>query len=138
MKKKLPKNIKPREEAIKEQKEKLKQRKMPSFKELIQGFSRDLGKYLMQGAPATSPLEYSNRLKACSTCPHFHKASKRCIKCGCFVGTKARWRTTTCPDVPPRWAPLVVTDSEKEKWNEKKKKRDERIKKLKNDKSRKD
>jgi predicted Zn-ribbon and HTH transcriptional regulator len=35
------------------------------------------------------------RLKICGMCEHWH--GSRCMKCGCFMETKARFKALKCP-----------------------------------------
>ena len=37
----------------------------------------------------------------------------RCGMCGCLVEHKAKWKTTTCPDSPERWAKQDTISNEK-------------------------
>ena len=83
----------------------VKEVKPPSMIQMMKSFGRDLGTWVAQGAPATSPGDYAERLAACKACPHLIEKHMRCGKCGCLVEHKAKWRTTTCPDDPQRWKP---------------------------------
>ena len=62
----------------------------PSMISMIKSFGKDFGKWVKDGAPATSPADYIERLTACNNCPHL---------------IKKHMRTTTCPDDPQRWKP---------------------------------
>ena len=77
----------------------------PSLFQMIRGFTKDLTKYISEGAPNVSAEDYGDRLDACNSCPHLLKDSMKCGICGCLIENKAKWQTTTCPDTPPRWAP---------------------------------
>lgn len=77
--------------------------KPPSMIQMMKSFGKDLGTWIAQGAPATSPGDYAERLATCEACEHLIKDKMRCGKCGCLVEHKAKWRTTTCPD--HRWKP---------------------------------
>ena len=92
--------------------------KPPSMWQMAKNFSKELAKYVAEGAPNVSQEDYEGRLDACAACPHLLKEKMRCGLCGCMLETKARWRTTTCPDNPTRWAiqdPTPKTDQEKSK-----------------------
>lgn len=81
-----------------------KKKKMPSIFTMAKNFAKDLGKYIKEGAPNVTHAQYTKRLETCNTCPHLRKEQNmRCGLCGCLVEQKAKWRTTTCPDKPPRW-----------------------------------
>jgi len=86
----------------------------PSMFSMIKSFGKDLGKWVSEGAPATTPADYIERLTACNNCPHLQKKHMRCGKCGCMVEHKAKWRTTTCPDTPTRWKPQDATPKTKQ------------------------
>ena len=83
-----------------------KKKKMPSIFTMAKNFAKDLGKYIKEGAPNVTNKQYTERLDACNKCPNLDKESMRCTLCGCLIEHKAKWKTTTCPDKPPRWAPL--------------------------------
>lgn len=80
--------------------------KPPSMFQMMKSFGKELGKWVKEGVPATSPADYIQRLNACKACPHLIEKHMRCGKCGCMIEHKAKWRTTTCPDDPPRWKSL--------------------------------
>tara|TARA_R110002012_G_scaffold8255_3_gene38086 strand:+ start:12025 stop:12525 length:501 start_codon:yes stop_codon:yes gene_type:complete len=81
-------------------------KKMPSIFTMAKNFAKDLGTYIKEGAPNVTHAQYTERLKACNTCPKLDKEKMRCTLCGCLVEHKAKWKTTTCPDKPPRWKPM--------------------------------
>jgi hypothetical protein len=87
----------------------MKETKMPSIFKMAANFAKDLTKYIAEGAPNVSHKVYTERLNACTKCPHLIKKSMRCGKCGCALEHKAKWRTTTCPDIPSRWDPLYLS-----------------------------
>ena len=75
--------------------------KPPSIFRMMKSFTKDLAKYIKEGAPNISPEEYATRLDICNGCEHLKKASMRCGKCGCLLEHKAKWKTADCPD--NRW-----------------------------------
>tara|TARA_Y100000361_G_scaffold64790_1_gene56846 strand:- start:725 stop:1204 length:480 start_codon:yes stop_codon:yes gene_type:complete len=83
-----------------------KKKKMPSIFTMAKNFAKDLGKYIKEGAPNVTNKQYTERLEACNKCPHLNKKQMRCTLCGCLIEHKAKWKTTTCPDTPPRWKAL--------------------------------
>jgi len=87
----------------------MKKPKMPSIFKMAANFAKDLSKYILEGAPNVSHKAYTERLEACTKCPHLIKESMRCGKCGCLLEHKAKWRTTTCPDTPSRWKPIYLS-----------------------------
>ena len=68
----------------------------------------------LQGAPNVSPEDYADRLDACKACPHLKEKFMRCGLCGCMIQHKAKWKTTTCPDKPERWAKQEDIPNEEE------------------------
>jgi hypothetical protein len=80
-----------------------KKKKMPSIFTMAKNFAKDLGTYIKEGAPNVSPKQYAERLKACNSCPNLNKKHMQCTLCGCLIEHKAKWKTTVCPDTPPRW-----------------------------------
>ena len=83
-----------------------KDKKMPSIFTMAKNFAKDLSKYIKEGAPNVSNKIYMETLEACNKCPNLNKKHMRCTLCGCLIEHKAKWKTTTCPDKPSRWAPV--------------------------------
>lgn len=63
--------------------------------------------------PNVSEQDYQDRLDTCFKCEHFLEKLNRCGKCGCLVEFKAKWKTTKCPDDPPRWKQQIVGEEGK-------------------------
>lgn len=72
-------------------------KKNPSIWSMAKTFSKELTKYIAEGAPNVSEQDYRERLADCNACEHLDKDRMRCGKCGCLVQHKAKWKTTTCP-----------------------------------------
>ena len=49
------------------------------------------------GAQNVGEDEIKQRLEICSDCEFYHKLSKRCKKCWCFLKWKTAWRSQKCP-----------------------------------------
>ena len=81
--------------------------KPPNMFQMIRSFSKDLGKYIKEGAPNVTEEQYADRLEICSMCPHFIEKTMRCGVCGCLMEHKAKWQTAVCPDDPARWDSVV-------------------------------
>ena len=92
-------------------------KKMPSIFKMATNFAKDLGKYIKEGAPNVSHSQYTERLDACNKCPHLDKESMRCTLCGCLIEHKAKWKTTKCPDNPPRWANQILNNDKRQENN---------------------
>ena len=70
---------------------------VPSIFKMIRNFSKDMVKYIKEGAPNVSTNDYAGRLSVCRGCPSYIKASARCGECGCLLEHKAKWKTAECP-----------------------------------------
>jgi hypothetical protein len=79
----------------------MEEQKTPSILGMIKSFTKDLTKYIKEGAPNVSTEDYAIRLDTCNSCEHLKKSSMRCGKCGCLLEHKAKWKTADCPD--NRW-----------------------------------
>ena len=77
--------------------------KPPSIFTMVSTFAKELKNYIANGAPNVSTEDYIERLEACNNCEHLIKTTMRCGLCGCLLEHKAKWKTTSCPDKPPRW-----------------------------------
>ena len=87
--------------------------KPPTIFEMLKSFSGELVEYIKKGAPNVSPEDYADRLGICKKCPHIKVKQMRCGLCGCLIQHKAKWKTTTCPDTPERWAVQENISNEK-------------------------
>lgn len=54
-------------------------------------------KATLQKQRALNDEEIQQRYSICESCEFFHKPSKRCKKCGCFMKWKTAWRSQKCP-----------------------------------------
>ena len=91
--------------------------KPPSFLEMAKTFSKELTTYIANGAPNVTKEDYEERLNACKVCPHLMEQKKRCGLCGCLIEHKAKWKTTKCPDNPPRWANQILNNDKRQENN---------------------
>lgn len=78
--------------------------KPPSMFQMLKSFSTEIAIYIKNGSPNVSEENYTNRLAECHSCENLNKKLMRCNLCGCLIQHKAKWKTTTCPDKPQRWA----------------------------------
>ena len=76
--------------------------KMPSTWSMVKSFTKELSNYVSQ---------------ACEACEHYNKEKARCTLCGCKIEFKAQWKTSNCPDTPPRWKPQVISYGKAEEGN---------------------
>ena len=81
--------------------------KPPSLFKMIRTFGSELAKYVKEGAPNVSPEDYALRLDTCMQCPKLIKSSMRCGSCGCLLETKAKWKTSDCPE--KKWKKQEIT-----------------------------
>ena len=70
-------------------------KKAPSLLQQGWNFASAVGDYVKSGGAKVTEEEYADRLKECDTCEW--RRDKRCMKCGCFVATKASWASADCP-----------------------------------------
>lgn len=84
-----------------------KKHKFPSVWQMTKNFAKDLTKYISEGSPNVTQVEYSRRLSTCEGCEHFVEEKSRCGACGCLVEHKAKWKTATCPK--KKWAPQLMS-----------------------------
>jgi len=80
---------------------------------MMKSFSKELASFVKEGMPNVSEQDYQDRLDTCFKCEHFLEKLNRCGKCGCLVEFKAKWKTTKCPDDPPRWKQQIVGEAGK-------------------------
>lgn len=69
----------------------------PSIFRMVKSFTKELGKWIKEGAPNVTPEQYAARLDVCNTCDLLKKESMRCGACGCLLEHKAKWSTADCP-----------------------------------------
>ena len=67
--------------------------KPPSFFQMAKSFTKDLAKYVKEGAPNVTPEDYEKRLDTCRSCEFLIEKSMRCGACGCLLEHKAKWKT---------------------------------------------
>lgn len=80
----------------KEQSSKPKQ-KLPSTMEMARNFLGAATDHIKNGMKSVDENEQKRRLDICDTCPHIVEDKSRCGKCGCFLQTKTKWASSTCP-----------------------------------------
>ena len=76
--------------------------KKPSLLKKAFNFSNALATHVADGLSKANDNEFAKRIELCMVCPHRNDAT--CGKCGCFIQTKAAWKTSECPD--GRWPEL--------------------------------
>ena len=89
----------------------MKKKEKPSILKMVSNFVKESVAFIKEGAPVCSEEEYTERITLCYECEHFNSKKQSCGICGCFMPAKAGWKTSACPDDPPRWKKLL-TDKE--------------------------
>jgi len=104
--------------------------KPPSFFQMAKSFTKDLAKYVKEGAPNVTPEEYEKRLDTCKSCEFLIEKSMRCGSCGCLLEHKAKWKTADCPK--EKWEKQELSKKEQEEVDraEKEKKEEKKEKEI--------
>jgi hypothetical protein len=68
---------------------------MPSVMNQIKSAAAALGHHISTGMVKLSDEDYNKRMSICGGCERFTD-SKRCLECGCYMETKARWQEQQC------------------------------------------
>ena len=71
--------------------------KGPSIIGLAGHFARAIASHVKDGAMKVSQEEFEKRLEKCSSCQFLENMRCKHMKCGCYITTKARWRSEHCP-----------------------------------------
>ena len=74
----------------------MQQSESPSLLKKALNFGEAITKHVGDGLTTVDPNELSARLTICNKC--IHNQAGTCNKCGCILTTKAKWRTSTCPE----------------------------------------
>ena len=106
--------------------------KPPSFFQMAKSFTKDLAKYVKEGAPNVTPKDYEKRLDTCRSCEFLIEKSMRCGACGCLLEHKAKWKTADCPK--EKWEKQVLSKEEQKEVDrvEKEKEKSKKEKEIKN------
>jgi hypothetical protein len=79
-------------------KKKKNSKKLKIFKgRYMLNFLKFMIKNILSGFKHVSYEEYKERLQVCQVCPFLHHKERRCTDCGCWVDTKARFKSEDCP-----------------------------------------
>jgi len=68
---------------------------------MLKNFIKAVFKHVSTGGKKVSKGEYAERLSTCYTCDY--RKGNRCGACGCFIETKAAWKTSGCPHKKWQW-----------------------------------
>lgn len=89
--------------------EQVNKKEGPGILQKALNFGEAVANHVADGFSTVTQLQMSARLSVCSKCP-FNKEGT-CNKCGCIIATKAKWRTSTCPQ---SYWPTLPKEKEKE------------------------
>lgn len=73
------------------------QQTLPPLKEQATNFIKSAAKHVVSGLKSSPKEVQEQRMAICSSCEFFIKDSMRCGACGCYLATKTRWDSSTCP-----------------------------------------
>lgn len=71
--------------------------KLPSTMEMAKNFIGSAAKHITTGMKNVTEDEQKLRLDICAECPYAVEEGSRCGKCGCFLQTKTKWKSSSCP-----------------------------------------
>jgi len=70
---------------------------LPSLWEQAKSFGVAATKHVLNGAQNVSEEEREKRMDICGGCEFYIKENNRCGQCGCHLGEKTKWKTSSCP-----------------------------------------
>lgn len=76
--------------------EPVKDQKLPSTITMAKNFLKSAAEHIQGGMKHVEKDMQQERLSICAECPHIVN-NERCGKCGCFLQTKTKWATSSCP-----------------------------------------
>lgn len=77
--------------------EKAADTKLPSTFQMAKNFIGSAADHIANGMKNVTSEQQAERLAICDECPHAVENKSRCGKCGCFLQTKTKWATSSCP-----------------------------------------
>jgi hypothetical protein len=75
----------------------------PSLGEQAGNVLAAAGRFLASGLKLAVPAEVERRLAICRACPRLDAQQSRCLSCGCWVATKTRLGSESCPEGRWKW-----------------------------------
>lgn len=70
---------------------------LPTTTEMAKNFMKAAASHIANGMKNASEDKIQERLSICDACEFKIRESNRCGKCGCFLGKKTQWESSTCP-----------------------------------------
>lgn len=95
---------------------------------LASSFSLELFRWIRYGHKFRSKKNMERIYTICQVCPNFvknggyGKGYDSCGICGCNLHRSSRtlnkiaWKTTSCPDMPPKWVSEINSDGSESGW----------------------
>lgn len=83
------------EDIVQEQPKKNPQ--LPSTMQMAKNFVKSAAKHAQSGFAQVDSDMQKQRLQICNDCEFIVQNKSRCGKCGCFLETKTKWKTSSCP-----------------------------------------
>jgi len=70
---------------------------LPSTTQMAKNFIASAAKHIQNGMQNVTDEQQQERLKICAGCEFAVEGGSRCGKCGCFLETKTKWASSSCP-----------------------------------------
>jgi hypothetical protein len=70
---------------------------LPSKMQMAKNLVKATADHVKSGLSNVAESEQERRLAICAECPLLIKESGRCSACGCFLATKTKWASSSCP-----------------------------------------
>lgn len=71
--------------------------KLPSKLEMAKNFVKAAAQHVANGMADASPALQESRMEICMGCPFITEDKSRCGHCGCFLASKTKWQSSSCP-----------------------------------------
>lgn len=70
---------------------------LPSTMQMAKNFIKSASDHVKNGMKSANEDVINKRLEICDNCDFKIRESNRCGKCGCFLGAKTKWESSSCP-----------------------------------------
>ena len=71
--------------------------KLPTTMEMAKNFMKSAADHVRNGMKHVGEEKQKERLAICAECPYAIENGSRCGKCGCFLQTKTKCESSSCP-----------------------------------------
>ena len=75
----------------------INQVQLPSTTQMAKNFIASAAKHIQNGMQNVTEEQQQERLNICAGCEFIVENASRCGKCGCFLQTKTKWASSSCP-----------------------------------------